>query len=100
MDHERGGFIPVHTRWTAPQFPHLHSTVGLGVFQRRRPRGHPFNKRRWNDLEGLLRKGGHCCHQSQIRRMRSIHHAVYSSNCSAAIPPQLSQAPRLSEGTA
>jgi hypothetical protein len=32
----------------------------IGRFQRRRRRGHRFfNKRRWNDLEGLLRKGGH-----------------------------------------
>ena len=63
----------------------------IGRFQRRRRRGHRFNKRRWNDLERPLWKSGHCCHQFQIRCMRSIHHAVYSLNCSAAIPPQLSQ---------
>ena len=50
----------------------------IGRFQRRRRRGHRFNERRWKDLEGLLRKGGHFSHQSQIRAcrlfiMRSIH---------------------------
>ena len=44
----------------------------IGRFQRRRRRGHRFNERRWKDLEGLLRKGGHYCHQFQM-------HAVYSS---------------------
>ena len=31
MDHERGALIPSPRIRTAPQFPHLHSTVGLGV---------------------------------------------------------------------
>ena len=49
----------------------------IGRFQRRRRRGHRrFNKRRWKDLEGLLRKGEHCCHQFQIRCMRSIHPVI------------------------
>jgi hypothetical protein len=73
MDHERAGFIPVHTHQDGTTVSAFAFDRRIGRFQRRRRRGHRFNKRRWNDLEGLLRKGGHCCHQFQIRC------AVYSS---------------------
>jgi hypothetical protein len=40
---------------TAPQFPHLHSTAGLGVSSTGGALGHRFNdQRRRHDLEGLL----------------------------------------------
>ena len=41
-------------------------------FQRRRRRGHRFNKRRWNDLERSLWKSGHCCNQFQIRKSTQV----------------------------
>ena len=91
MDHERAVFIPVHTHQDGTTVSAFAFDRRIGRFQRRRRRGHRFNKRRWNDLERPLWKNGHCCHQFQIPCMRSIHHAVYSLNCSAAIPPQLSR---------
>jgi hypothetical protein len=54
MDHERVGFTFVPRFRTAPQFPHLHSTVGLSASSTGGALGTPNDKRRRNDLEGLL----------------------------------------------
>ena len=57
MNHQRTGFTPVPTHQDG-------ATVSAFQFDRRiehlqcwRRRGHRFNKRRWNDLEGLFSKG-------------------------------------------
>ena len=59
MNHQRTGFTPVPTHQDG-------ATVSAFQFDRRiehlqcwRRRGRRFNKRRWNDLEGLFSKGGH-----------------------------------------
>ena len=69
MDHERvnSTFVPTHqdgTTVAAFKFDRR-----IGHLQRWRRPGHPFNERRRNDLEGLLSKGGHCCHQFRTRNL-------------------------------
>jgi len=51
MDHERAGFIPVHTHQDSTTVSAFAFDRTIGCFQRRRRRGHRFNKRRWKDLE-------------------------------------------------
>ena len=60
MNHQRTGFTPVPTHQDG-------ATVSAFQFDRRiehlqcwRRRGRSFNKRRWNDLEGLFSNFGHC----------------------------------------
>jgi hypothetical protein len=74
MDHERAGFIPVHTHQDGTTVSAFAFDRRIGRFQRRRRRGHRFNKRRWNDLERLLRKGGHYCNEfsSKFRTQRKF----------------------------
>jgi hypothetical protein len=64
VDYESVGFtfVPTHQDGTASSASAFDRRIRR--FQRRRRRGHRFNKRRWKDLEGLLSKGGHCCNQS------------------------------------
>ena len=59
MDQERIGFtfFPMHQDGTTISAFAFDRRIGR--FQHWRRRGHPFNERRWNDLEGLLWKGGH-----------------------------------------
>jgi hypothetical protein len=72
MDHERAGFIPVHTHQDGTTVSAFAFDRRIGRFQRRRRRGHRFNKRRWNDLERSLWKSGHCCNQFQIRKSTQV----------------------------
>jgi hypothetical protein len=77
MDHERVGFIiPVHTHQDGTTVSAFAFDRRIGHFQRRRRRGHRFNKRRWNDLERPLWKSGHCCNSSKFRTRRKFVPAV------------------------
>ena len=71
MDHERRGFTFVHTHQDGTALSTFVFDRRIGLhFEHWRRLGHPFiDKRRRNDLEGLLSKGGHCCNQFQIREL-------------------------------
>src|SRR3954452_17011607 len=73
---------------TAPQFPHLHSTVALGVSSAGGAVGTLSTSGAGTTLRVFCERAGIAATNSKSDA-RSIHHAVYSSNCSAAIPPQL-----------
>ena len=66
MDHERVDFTFVPTHQDGTAISAFAFDRRIRRFQHWRRLGHPFNdKRRRNDLEGLLSKGGHCCNQFQ-----------------------------------
>jgi hypothetical protein len=63
MNHQRTSFTPVPTHQEGATVSAFQFDRRVGHLQCWRRRGHTFNERRWNDFEGFLRKGGHCCNQ-------------------------------------
>ena len=70
MNHQRTSFTPVPTHQDGATVSAFQFDRRIGHLQCWRRRGHTFNERRWNDLKGLFSKNGHCCNQSQIRKLK------------------------------
>jgi hypothetical protein len=81
-DRQRRDFTLVHTHQDGTASSASAFDRRIRRFQHRRRRGHRFNKRRWNDLEGLLRNGGHAVTCSKFGTQRKLVPQSPKSNIS------------------
>jgi hypothetical protein len=69
MDHERVSFILVRSHQDGTALSAFELDRRMRLFEHWRSHGHRFNKRRWNDFEGLLWKGRHRYNQFGTQRL-------------------------------